>query len=155
MFEVEVISGSVLKNKTSQEKIYEIIRYIKERGNKVLVINDPLSPVEEAALIENTMLNVDENFKGVEIAVIREENLSFVEKMASMLGVRKGITVIGPSNVIQQIKQEKNPQRILFSSKYIKSNESNEKHHLDNLQTNTSTKTKESKKHTYEEIKEI
>jgi len=116
MFEVEVISGSIFRNKTSLEKVDLLLHYIKKNQGKVLVIEDPLSPQEEAMLIEQTMLGIDEKFKGIEVAVIREENLSFAEKIAAILGIRKGITVIGPSTVIQQIKREKEPQRILLGA---------------------------------------
>ncbi|MFN3527543.1 MAG: DUF2073 domain-containing protein [Candidatus Altarchaeaceae archaeon] len=120
MFKVEIISGSIFKNKTSIEKIDTLLYYIKgslkDGVGKILVVEEPLTPKEEAMLIEETMLGIDEKFKGIEVAVIREESTSLAEKIAAILGVRKGITVIGPSNIIQKIKREKEPQKILLEA---------------------------------------
>ncbi|PKP58906.1 MAG: hypothetical protein CVT89_02115, partial [Candidatus Altiarchaeales archaeon HGW-Altiarchaeales-2] len=50
-----------------------------------------------------------------------EENKSFASKIAALLGIRKGITVVGPATVIKRLRQEKEPQKILMGIESIDS----------------------------------
>lgn len=112
--EIEFISSNMLKEKRGYEKISFILYKIKE--GKILILEEPLTPIEQSKLIEETMIGVDDKFKGIEVATLGEENKSFTSKIAALLGIRKGITVIGPSTVIKRLKQEKEPQKILMSA---------------------------------------
>jgi len=112
--ELEFISSDVLKEKKGYEKISFILYKIKDR--KILILEEPLTAIEKAQLIEEVMRVVNEKFKGIEVATLGEENKSFASKIAALLGVRKGITVIGPATIIQQIKQERHPEKILMAA---------------------------------------
>jgi len=113
--EIEFLSYNMIKEKKGHEKISFILYKIKE--GKILILEEPLTSLEEAKLIEETMISVDEKFKGVEVATLGEENRSFASKIATaLLGIRKGITVIGPATVIKKIRKEKAPQKILMSA---------------------------------------
>ncbi|OQX21906.1 MAG: hypothetical protein BWK75_02080 [Candidatus Altiarchaeales archaeon A3] len=112
--EIEFLSSNLLKEKEGHEKISFILHKIKD--GKILILEEPLTSLEEAKLIEETMIGIDDKFKGIEVATLGEENKSFASKIAAMLGIRKGITVIGPATVIQKMRKEKAPQKILLTA---------------------------------------
>ncbi len=119
--EIEFLSSNMLKEKVGQEKISFILYKIKE--GKILILEEPLTMIEQSKLIEETMLGVgiDDKFKGIEVASLGEENKSFASKIAALLGIRKGITVVGPATVIKRLRQEKEPQKILMGIESIDS----------------------------------
>lgn len=112
--EIEFISSNMLKEKRGYEKISFILYKVKE--GKILILEEPLTAIEQSKLIEETMIGVNDKFKGIEVATLGGENKSFTSKIAALLGIRKGITVIGPSTVIKRLKQQKEPQKILMSA---------------------------------------
>ncbi|MFH1721430.1 MAG: DUF2073 domain-containing protein [Candidatus Altiarchaeota archaeon] len=107
--EIEFISAEVLE-KSVEGKIPLILEKIK--ANKILVIEECLSPQEEADLIEATMEVVDKKFPGIEVSTLREKSESrFKEKLIRFLGGKTGgLTVVGPSKLVKKIKKE--PQQI-------------------------------------------
>lgn len=109
--EIEFVSSDVLGSKTGEEKIEFIIERIKK--NKILVMEESLSPSEEAKLIESTMKEVSEKFPGIEVSNLKEKaDGGLREKLIRFLGGSTGgLTVVGPSRLIKKIKKE--PQRIL------------------------------------------
>lgn len=108
--ELEFISSDVLEDKSGDDKMKFILDKVKD--NKILVMEDGLSSTEEAKLIEATMKNISEKFAGIEVSTLREKTDHGIrEKIIKMLGGKTGgLTVIGPSRLIKQIKKE--PQRI-------------------------------------------
>lgn len=111
--EIEFLSSSVLKEKVGREKISFILHKIKE--GKILILEEPLTVIEQSKLIEGTMSEVDDKFKGIEVATLGEENKSIASKIAALLGIKKGITIIGPATIIKKMKKEKEPQKILMN----------------------------------------
>lgn len=108
--EIEFISSEVLEGEESSDKIRYILDRIKE--NKILVMEESLTPLEETRLIEATMRQVDGQFPGIEVSTLREKTENGIKgKLIRILGGRTGgLTVIGPSRLIKKIKKE--PQRI-------------------------------------------
>ena len=111
--ELEFISKGVLAQKNGQEKIDYILDRIKE--DKILVVEESLTPSEEWKLIESTMGKVNDRFPGVEISTLRSgkgrSGGSIRERLIKLLGGSiGGLTVIGPSKFVKEIK--KDPQRI-------------------------------------------
>jgi len=108
--EIEFISSNVLKSKTDKEKMDFILNKIK--AGKILVVEESLSSLDESKLIEATMNQIDEKFRGIEVSTLRESNVNGIrEKVIRFLGGKTGgLTVIGPSKLIKKIKKE--PQRI-------------------------------------------
>jgi len=94
--EIEFLSSNMLKEKIGHEKISFILYKIKE--GKILILEEPLTPVEQSKLIEETMIGVSDKFKGIEVATLGEEKKSIASKIAALLG------------------QEKEPQKILMSA---------------------------------------
>lgn len=109
--EIEFISSEILAGKKQEEKMEFIFERIKK--NKILVLEESLSPNEETKLIEETMKQVSSKFPGIEVSNLREKSEgSLREKIIRFLGGNTGgMTVIGPSTLIKKIKKE--PQRIL------------------------------------------
>jgi len=108
--ELEFISSDVLNSKGMEEKMRFILERIKR--SKILVIEESLSSLEEAKLIEETMKEVDEKFPGIEVSTLRErKDTGIRERIIRLLGGKTGgLTIIGPSKVIKKIK--KNPKSI-------------------------------------------
>jgi len=108
--EIEFISSDVLKSRFLDERLKYILERVKE--DKILVIEESMSPQEEAALIEETMKQVNKKFQGIEVSTLREKTEEGLrEKIIRALGGSTGgITIIGPSKLVKRIKKE--PQQI-------------------------------------------
>ncbi|HDH41418.1 MAG TPA: DUF2073 domain-containing protein [Candidatus Altiarchaeales archaeon] len=110
--EIEFISSEMLDNKNENEKMRFILEKIKK--NKILVIEESLSSLEETHLIEETMSQIDEKFSGIEVSTLKERTSRGIrDRLIRLLGGRTGgLTVIGPSRLIKKVKKE--PQKILL-----------------------------------------
>lgn len=114
--EIEFISSEVLDEKKGDEKMRFILEKIKE--NKILVIEESLSPLEETMLIEKTMSLIDKKFPGIEVSTLKERmdrgiDRGIRDKLIRFLGGRTGgLTVVGPSKLIKRVKKE--PHKILL-----------------------------------------
>jgi len=103
---IEFVSSSLLGSK-GDSKIEYILDHIKE--NTILVLEDPLTPQEEKNLIKETMKLVDRSFPGIEISTLGSEGDGLKASLIRLLGgKRHGLTVIGPSKLIRQIKKDPN-----------------------------------------------
>ncbi len=99
----------------SARRVHKLLDIVKE--NKIVLLEGRLKKEEEADLIEITMESIGSKFKGIELAVIdseqKESNILRKLKanvMNMILGDRTGLTVIGPANIIAEIK--KNPDKL-------------------------------------------
>jgi hypothetical protein len=110
--EIEFISSKVLGDMIGDEKMRFILDKIRE--NKILVIEESLSPLEETMLIKQTMNVIDEKFPGIEVSTLKERTEGGIrERLIRLLGGRTGgLTVVGPSKLIRKVKKE--PQKILL-----------------------------------------
>ncbi|MDD5317556.1 MAG: DUF2073 domain-containing protein [Candidatus ainarchaeum sp.] len=112
MIEIEFLSAEVLSQQPGAKKIEFLVGNL--RKGKILVLEDPLSLGEETRLIEATMKKVSPNFPGIEIGTLGGtvignggEFRSLRESIIRMLGGKpRGLTVIGPSQLVQQIKKD-------------------------------------------------
>lgn len=115
---VQVLSYSLLNNLDSIEKVNKILA-IAKKGD-VVMIEGRMTANEETFLISQAMANVSGKFSGVEVAFLdSQKSLSFLEKIKKSLiqalaKDRMGITVIGPSKIIKEIKMNPNKLEILF-----------------------------------------
>ncbi len=85
------------------------------KQDKIVLLEGRLKEEEEKDLIEITMEEVNNKFKGIELAVInpqkKEGNFfkSIKSSMVNMLlGDRQGFTIIGPATIVKQIKKDPN-----------------------------------------------
>ena len=108
--QLEFVSADVLDGMSVDGKMSYILEHVKE--DKILVIEEGMSPLEESALIEATMKEVNQKFPGIEVSTLREKGEEGIrEWLIRRLGGRTGgLTVIGPSKLVRQIKKE--PQHI-------------------------------------------
>jgi hypothetical protein len=103
---IEFVSSALLK-KQSDSKLEYILDHI--RDDSILVLEDPLTSKEEKDLIRETMKLVDKKFPGIEISTLGREADGFKSSLIKLLGgTRPGLTVIGPSKLIRQIKKDPN-----------------------------------------------
>ncbi len=109
----------------SAMRVKRLIDVVKE--NKIVLLGGKLRKEEEADLIAIAMEEVNNKFKGIELAVInpsKKGKVSFFTGMKNnmyslMLGNRLGFTVIGPATIIKEIK--KDPNKIELFTKETKS----------------------------------
>ena len=96
---------------SSLGRIKKLLRLAKE--DKIVLLEGRLKKEEETELIKTTMEQINNEFKGIELAVIYPGETTasdLLEKMKNSLasvvfGDRVGFTVIGPASIVKEIKQ--------------------------------------------------
>ncbi len=110
----QILSYEIMKGLSSKEKIDKILDFSKK--GDIILLEGRLSVKEETELYARTMEIVDKNFKGIDVAYLdsfKDKNL--FDKLKNsivkfLLKDRLGITVIGPSKVVKDIKMD--PKKI-------------------------------------------
>jgi hypothetical protein len=116
--EVKIFSNLALSSISSDEKVNNILTLVK-KGNLV-VLEGRLNSEEELAITTKALESVSGKFTGIEIAFLGDLNSkSTLDKIKHHLvkllsGRSLGITVIGPSKVIKEIKMDPNKLDILL-----------------------------------------
>lgn len=97
------------------KRVNKLLNIIK--NEKIVIMEGRLKKEEEADLIEITMEEINNRFKGIEISVIypdkeRHKGMKRVKSsfFNMLLGDRQGLTIIGPASLVKKIEQ--NPNRI-------------------------------------------
>jgi len=87
------------------------------KANKIVLLQGRLRKEEEAELIKTTMEEINKQFKGIELAVINpaETAKDPLQKLkydvfGMIFGDSQGLTIIGPSTIVKNIK--KDPSKI-------------------------------------------
>jgi len=112
---IEFISTKTLA-RHSGDKLDYLLGNI--RDNKIVVLEDPLNSNEEKELIKETMKYVDSKFTGIEISTLGGEDNGIRSVLIGMLGgKRAGLTVIGPSRLIRQMKKDPNAIHLFARSR--------------------------------------
>ncbi|MDP4012157.1 MAG: DUF2073 domain-containing protein [Candidatus Nanoarchaeia archaeon] len=113
MITLQFLPYGEIESLSSAQRITKLLELIQQ--DKVVLLQGRLKPDEEAKLIQETMELISDNFKGMELCTIypEEKNLQFFKKMRRgmtkfLLGNREGITIIGPSSVVKDIKRDPN-----------------------------------------------
>lgn len=100
---------------SSAKRVNKLLNLVKQ--DKIVLLEGRLKKEEEVDLIEITMEEIGDKFKGIELAVIYPEK----ERMAAMkrlkfdlarmlVGDRQGFTIVGPASIVKRVKQ--NPRSI-------------------------------------------
>lgn len=107
-----------IENLSSLGRIRKILNIVKEK--KIVLLEGRLKKEEEAELIKTTMEEINQDFKGIELAVIYPgtQNLDFLRKLRvqfvnALLGDRQGLTIVGPASIIKEIKKDPNRIQLL------------------------------------------
>jgi len=113
MLTLQFVPYSDIAYLTSDERIGKLLDIVKK--DNIVLMQGRLKPIEETSLIQRTMEIISKNFKGIEICTIYPEgqNMKIFRKLTtsivkSVLGHRDGITIIGPANVVKEIKRDPN-----------------------------------------------
>ena len=100
---------------SSAKRVNKLLNLVKQ--DKIVLLEGRLKKEEEADLIEITMEEIGDKFKGIELAVIypEKENMAALKRLkfdlARMLvGDRQGFTIVGPASIVKRVKQ--NPSSI-------------------------------------------
>ncbi|MFH1849705.1 MAG: DUF2073 domain-containing protein [archaeon] len=115
MLTLQFVPYHEIENLTSARRIKKLMDIVKD--DKIILLEGRLTKEEEKDLIEITMEEIDERFKGIELSVVNPENKSvhWLEKARKgminiLLGNRQGFTIIGPATVVKEIKRD--PEKI-------------------------------------------
>ncbi len=121
MLTLEILPYSEIEELSSVGRIRKILTIAKE--DKIVLIQGRLTKEEEAELIKVTMEEINKDFKGIELAVLypnSQKPKKLMDKVKNsianiILGNSQGLTIVGPANIIKEIK--KDPNKIqLFTS---------------------------------------
>lgn len=118
MLTLQFISYREIQDLDSDKRIAKLIRAVK--ANKIVIMEGRLKSTEEAELIRKTMEQIDSNFKGIELSVVRSTGVDakFFRKVKErfvniLLGDRNGLTIIGPAKIVKEIKQDPDKIQLL------------------------------------------
>ncbi len=120
MLTLRFVSYAEIEGLSSLGRIRKLLNIAKE--NKIVVLQGKLRREEEKEMIKATMEEINEEFKGIELAVIDDSNveasgIAWVKQgiINKILGDRQGMTIIGPASIVKEIK--KDPKKIeLFTT---------------------------------------
>ena len=117
--EVKIVSNSMISQLETSKKIDKIYSMVKS-GNLV-VLEGRLTTEEEMMLTSKSLKHVSDKFSGIDIAFLnaknegnRFERLKFKLAMY-LLRYEIGITVIGPSKKVKELKMNPDQIDILLS----------------------------------------
>ncbi|HDM67422.1 MAG TPA: DUF2073 domain-containing protein [Thermoplasmatales archaeon] len=104
---INLVSKQKLDKLSSQEKLDFILREIRQ--GKVLVLEQGLTPLEQTALIEKTMKEIEEDaFIGIEMdGYLAEDKATLFKRLFGVIR-KPGLTVIGPADLIKTIRKDEN-----------------------------------------------
>lgn len=103
------------------DRIKKLLRIILD--SKVVILQGRLKAEEESRLIEDTMIMIGniKGFKGVELAVISQDNNSKnpIDKVKSgiakaLIGQQDCLTIIGPASVVKEMRKDPKKLEILM-----------------------------------------
>jgi hypothetical protein len=126
MLTIQYIPYGQIELLDKDKKIAFILEILKDK--KIVLIDGRLDSVEEAMLIRETMNSIDENFNGVEIGVLHNHNkkgliMRLKHHIAKMLiGDRNGITLIGPAQIISELRAHPEKIELSFQKEYLDKN---------------------------------
>jgi len=109
---IEFLSANVLAPMSSDEKVEFILKSV--RKDTILVLEESLSREEEKTLITQTMKSITADFPGIEVSTLGPGYDDLRSRLIKLLGGRVGgLTVVGPSNLVKQVKRDPDKIRLL------------------------------------------
>jgi hypothetical protein len=101
---VNLVSRQKLNELSTTEKLKFILKEVQK--GKILVLENGLTPMEQASLIEQTMKEVKQDtFIGIEMEGYGEDKPSFFQKVLGVIK-RPRMTVIGPADLLKTINKD-------------------------------------------------
>jgi len=110
--QIEFVSSKTLRHMPSAKKLAMVLDSVKK--NIILVLEEPLSLDEERQLIRETMKIISKSFPGIEISSLSSGEEDLRSAFIRLLGGKtSGLTVVGPANLVKEMKKDSNKQRVL------------------------------------------
>lgn len=115
---VQVLAYELIKNLDSEKKVKKIIEIVKK--GDIVMLEGKLSAEEDLNLTSKALESVSGKFSGIEVAYLSSRDAdSLMDKVKNSLlkiiaSDRIGITVIGPSKIVKEIKMNPSKLEILF-----------------------------------------
>ena len=106
---IEFLGSRQLEGKSFTDMIDMVLERVKE--GKILIMDNSLDPEKKKLLIQKSMESVDDDFPGIEFTSL--ETGDFIDRAVNrfykMLGKdrRRGLTIIGNSEVMKKVKEDK------------------------------------------------
>ena len=106
---IDFLSLEGLKGKTTNERAKMILDKIA--NDRIVVLDTAIPADEELNLVEMTLKNVGDKFPGIEVCVLPRKSKNVYELVNKVLKtINKqvaipGLTLIGPSRIIKQIRR--------------------------------------------------
>ncbi|MFQ5800568.1 MAG: DUF2073 domain-containing protein [Candidatus Hydrothermarchaeales archaeon] len=103
---LDFIPQEMLSKKSTDDKLEMILAKVKD--NIIVVIEEALTPQEEASLIQQAMEEIDsKDFFGIEFYRMGHSETNLLEKLSNFITKRRsGITIVGPTRMVEAIKKE-------------------------------------------------
>jgi hypothetical protein len=120
MITFQIVPYSDIENLSSVGRIRKLLNITKD--NKIVLLQGKLKKDEEKELIKATMEEINNEFKGIELATIEdnseEQRFNLRKTLANvLLGDRQGITIIGPASIVTEIKRDPSKIELLTNEK--------------------------------------
>ena len=118
--DVKILSNATISSLDSTKKVDKIYKMVKD--GSLVVLEGRLTNQEELMLTSKSLKHVTDTFSGIDIAFLNVRNdSSFFEKLrfklaTILLKYEVGITVIGPSKKVKELKMNPEQIEILLSS---------------------------------------
>lgn len=115
--EIKILSYDFMKNLSSGKKIKEILNLVLK--NEIVLLEGKLSFEEQNDLTTHALRKINSKFSGIEIAYLSPTNDTFKEKILNKIlnlfaKNRLGLTLIGPSKIVKEIKMDPKKLDILL-----------------------------------------
>jgi hypothetical protein len=103
---VNLVSRQRLEDLNTDDKLRFILDEVQQ--GKILVLEQGLTSLEQASLIEKTMKEIEQDtFIGIEMEGYGEDKPTFLQKILGMLK-KPRMTVIGPADLLKTIRKDSN-----------------------------------------------
>ncbi len=113
MLTLQFVPYSEIESLKTEERIQKLLTIVKNKN--IVLMQGRLKPFEETRLIQETMEQIDKDFRGIEICTVypEDKDMEAVKKLRKeffrlVLGNRDGMTIIGPASVVKEIKRDPN-----------------------------------------------
>jgi len=122
MLTLQIVPYAEIAKLSSLGRIRKLLNMAKD--GYLVLLEGRLTKEEEAELIKTTMEEINNEFKGIELAVVNnlEKEKSFLDVTRAnfakiILGNRTGFTIVGPATLVKQIKRDPHKIQVLLQEK--------------------------------------
>lgn len=116
---IEFISQDKLDNMDFNDKLSMILDEVK--GDKILVLEEVLTPQEKRRLIEGVLEEVDDEFPGIEFSGLEGTEDAFDKVINNIYGLlgrnrKRGLTIVGNSDIMEEVETHRDSVSLLAKS---------------------------------------